>query len=123
MEPMYMIVIVALYHNCCTIPEMVWKILQNKSRNGFICLLFILPFSFHFSQTPQMQLQGAAAGHTMLQTISNPDGSLSIIQIDPGDAAHPQIVTLADGTQAQIVHAVNAAVSRDSYVMRFRERA
>ena len=44
----------------------------------------------------------------MLQTISNPDGSLSIIQIDPGDAGHPQIVTLSDGTQAQVVHAVSA---------------
>ena len=46
--------------------------------------------------------------HTMLQTISNPDGSMAIIQIDPGDIGQPQVITLPDGTQAQIVHAVSS---------------
>lgn len=52
---------------------------------------------------------------TMMQTINNPDGSVSIIQIDPGptrvlnlpDMAHNQVVTLPDGTQATVVHAVS----------------
>ena len=47
--------------------------------------------------------------HTMLQTITNPDGSFSIIQIDPGDIG-AQFVTLSDGTQAQIVQAVRIAL-------------
>lgn len=40
---------------------------------------------------------------TMMQTINNPDGTVSIIQIDPGPS---QVVTLPDGTQATVVHAV-----------------
>ncbi|KAI0208944.1 DNA-binding protein P3A2 [Lamellibrachia satsuma] len=44
--------------------------------------------------------------HTMVQTINNPDGTVSIIQIDTGETGAPQMVTLADGTQAQIVHTV-----------------
>jgi hypothetical protein len=40
---------------------------------------------------------------TMLQTISNPDGTVSIIHMDPNSA----VVTLPDGTQAQ-VRAVSA---------------
>lgn len=42
---------------------------------------------------------------TMMQTINNPDGSVSIIQIDPGPS---QVVTLPDGTQATVVHAVSS---------------
>jgi nuclear respiratory factor 1 len=49
---------------------------------------------------PQM---AARLGHTMLQAITNPDGSISIIQIDTGDADTSQVLTLADGTQAQVV--------------------
>ncbi|CAL1261932.1 unnamed protein product [Larinioides sclopetarius] len=35
---------------------------------------------------------------TMVQTISNPDGTVSLIQVDPNNA----VVTLSDGTQAQL---------------------
>lgn len=43
-------------------------------------------------------------GGTMVQTINNPDGTVSIIQID---AAPQSIVTLPDGTQATVVQCVN----------------
>ncbi|XP_052282203.1 DNA-binding protein P3A2-like isoform X2 [Dreissena polymorpha] len=43
-------------------------------------------------------------GGAMMQTINNPDGSVSIIQIDQGPN---QIVTLPDGTQATVVHAIH----------------
>lgn len=64
-----------------------------------------------FRDTDQSQQQHVAAGipfphHTMVQTINNPDGTVSIIQIDTGETGAPQMVTLADGTQAQIVHTV-----------------
>ncbi|XP_022236278.1 nuclear respiratory factor 1-like, partial [Limulus polyphemus] len=44
--------------------------------------------------------QSLAAHYTpaVVQTISNPDGTVSIIHIDPGSA----VVTLPDGTQAQV---------------------
>lgn len=35
---------------------------------------------------------------TVLQTISNPDGSVSLIQVDPNNP----IITLPDGTTAQV---------------------
>lgn len=35
---------------------------------------------------------------TVLQTISNPDGTVSIIQVDPSNP----IITLPDGTTAQV---------------------
>lgn len=35
---------------------------------------------------------------TVLQTITNPDGSVSIIQVDP----NTPIITLPDGTTAQV---------------------
>jgi nuclear respiratory factor 1 len=41
---------------------------------------------------------------TMVQAINNPDGTVSIIQMDPNSHA---LVTLPDGTQAQ-VRAVSA---------------
>ncbi|ELU11897.1 hypothetical protein CAPTEDRAFT_221267 [Capitella teleta] len=47
---------------------------------------------------------GHFGGQTMVQTINNPDGTVSIIQIDTMDQNNPQMVTLADGTQAQVVH-------------------
>lgn len=60
-----------------------------------------------------VQHQQPFAG-TMMQTINNPDGSVSIIQIDPGpnrvlslpEIGPNQVVTLPDGTQATVVHAV-----------------
>ncbi|XP_064633059.1 nuclear respiratory factor 1-like isoform X2 [Lineus longissimus] len=42
---------------------------------------------------------------TMVQTINNPDGTVSIIQIDTGSAGNA-VVTLGDGTQATVVHAI-----------------
>lgn len=42
---------------------------------------------------------------TMLQTINNPDGTVSIIQIDTGPN---HVVTLPDGTQATVVNTVNS---------------
>ncbi|XP_013414773.1 nuclear respiratory factor 1 isoform X1 [Lingula anatina] len=42
---------------------------------------------------------------TVMQTINNPDGTLSIIQIDTGSNG-PNVVTLPDGTHATVVHAI-----------------
>lgn len=44
----------------------------------------------------------------MVQTINNPDGTVSIIHVDPTNA----VVTLPDGTQAQVqaVSAVSISV-------------
>ena len=50
--------------------------------------------SLHFAHQP------------IVQTINNPDGTVSVIQIDTGDAATPHVITLADGTQAQVVQSV-----------------
>lgn len=36
--------------------------------------------------------------HTVLQTIQNPDGTVSLIQVDPNNP----IITLPDGTTAQV---------------------
>ena len=44
---------------------------------------------------------------TMVQTINNPDGTVSIIQIDTGPN---NVVTLSDGSQATVIHSV-ASVS------------
>ena len=44
---------------------------------------------------------------TMVQTINNPDGTVSIIQIDTGTPGNSAVVTLADGTQATVVHTVS----------------
>ena len=52
--------------------------------------------SSHVSHYPQP---------TMVQTINNPDGTVSIIQIDTGEGGNT-VVTLADGTQAQLVQTV-----------------
>ena len=41
---------------------------------------------------------------TMLQTINNHDGTISVIQID---TTPNQVVTLQDGTQATVVHTVS----------------
>ncbi|XP_005093358.1 DNA-binding protein P3A2 [Aplysia californica] len=50
---------------------------------------------------------GAQFAGTMLQTINNPDGTVSIIHIDTGPSGN-SVVTLPDGTQATVVHAVSA---------------
>lgn len=44
---------------------------------------------------------------TMVQAINNPDGSVSIIQIDT-NPSNGAVVTLADGTQATVLHAVSS---------------
>ena len=51
-------------------------------------------------------------GHqgTVVQTINNPDGTISIVQIDSNEFQNPQIVTLSDGTHAQVVHAVSLKI-------------
>ena len=67
----------------------------------------LLP-EFHDEASQQAQMATAFAHHTMVQTINNPDGTMSIIHIDTGPGGDtPQVVTLADGTQAQVVHAVS----------------
>lgn len=44
---------------------------------------------------------------TVVQTINNPDGTVSIIHIDTGPSGS-SVVTLPDGTQATVVQAVSA---------------
>lgn len=53
---------------------------------------------------PSVQASSQFTG-TMLQTINNPDGTVSIIHIDTGPGN--SVVTLPDGTQATVVHAVS----------------
>ncbi|KAK3102828.1 hypothetical protein FSP39_014244 [Pinctada imbricata] len=49
----------------------------------------------------------AAQSRTMFQTINNPDGTVSIIQIE---TAPNQVVTLPDGTQATVVHTIQDGI-------------
>ena len=51
--------------------------------------------------------QGQSFTGTMVQTINNPDGTVSLIQIDTSPQS---VVTLPDGTQATVVHAVSLHV-------------
>ncbi|XP_046334753.1 DNA-binding protein P3A2-like [Haliotis rufescens] len=83
--------------------EALRTIVKNCYKNhGREDLLHI--FNDEGTSTQQAQPQYAAAMNgTLLQTVNNPDGSVSIIQIDtttPGS-----VVTLPDGTQATVVHA------------------
>ncbi|XP_072938929.1 DNA-binding protein Ewg isoform X13 [Epargyreus clarus] len=43
----------------------------------------------------------------VLQTITNPDGTVSLIQVDPNSP----IITLPDGTTAQVIHSSDGAVA------------
>ena len=52
-----------------------------------------------------------------VQTINNPDGTVSIIQIDTGDLQNTQVVTLADGTQAHVVHTVGHVSNANQIVL------
>ena len=62
-------------------------------------------------QQPQIvQTQTHNYGGTMVQTINNPDGTVSIIQIETGPQS---LVTLPDGTQATVVHAVSICCSTE----------
>ncbi|XP_074600350.1 DNA-binding protein P3A2-like isoform X1 [Brevipalpus obovatus] len=56
------------------------------------------------AQGVNMQYQQVTYTPTMVQAINNPDGTVSLIQMDPNSSA---LVTLPDGTQAQ-VRAVSA---------------
>ena len=56
-----------------------------------------------FDDQHSQAVQPRFSQHTMVQTINNPDGTVSIIHIDTGDVVSPQVVTLADGTQAHVV--------------------
>jgi len=50
---------------------------------------------------------------TVLQTITNPDGSVSIIQVDP----NTPIITLPDGTTAQVQGVATVSIlSRNIYL-------
>lgn len=63
----------------------------------------------NFDESPVTQHQF----NTVMQTINNPDGTLSIIQIDTGStqlAGGSQVVTLADGSQATVVQSVSSAL-------------
>lgn len=51
---------------------------------------------------------------TMLQTINNPDGTISVIQID---TTPNQMVTLQDGTQATVVHTLTETKSGGAYAI------
>lgn len=62
------------------------------------------------AQQPQVATQFAQ--QTMVQTINNPDGTVSIIQIDTGDGNNPQIVAMADGTVISGAHMVSVANHR-----------
>jgi len=59
-------------------------------------------------------------GQTVVQTISNPDGSVSIIHVDPNNP----VITLSDGTTAQVqlhdagsVHTLAEVATSDSQVL------
>jgi len=66
------------------------------------------------TQVPQVAAVSVHSVHfphqPIVQTINNPDGTVSVIQIDTGDAATPHVITLADGTQAQVVQTVSELV-------------
>lgn len=47
-----------------------------------------------------------SSGATLIQAINNPDGSTAYITIDTGEAGQSEMITLADGSQARVVHAV-----------------
>ena len=58
---------------------------------------------------------------TLVQAINNPDGTVSLIQIYTGnESSSPQIVTLADGTQARILQTMSKVPS--SITFRVREQ-
>ena len=61
------------------------------------------------------QQSGTYTG-TMVQTINNPDGTVSIIQIDTGPNS---VVTLPDGTQATVVHSMTAVSGFTVKILKF----
>lgn len=69
-------------------------------------LLHVFSDEMTITSTPQtMHFSG-----TVVQTINNPDGTVSVIHIDTGaHSGASNIVTLPDGTQAQVVHALSSS--------------
>ncbi|XP_075526883.1 DNA-binding protein P3A2-like isoform X2 [Dermacentor variabilis] len=78
------------------IDKVQWSTVSD-SNNGNVQTLYTSPLAHY---TP-----------TMVQTINNPDGTVSIIHVDPGSA----LLTLPDGTQAQVrtVSTMGTAVTGD----------
>lgn len=70
-----------------------------------VCLLIAISLSFVCSleiHTKTKTVFTQPITHyqsTMVQAINNPDGTVSIIQMDPNSS---QLITLPDGTQAQL---------------------
>ncbi|KAK2146885.1 hypothetical protein LSH36_580g00029 [Paralvinella palmiformis] len=96
---------------------------KNKRKSSAFCFqLRNLSLAFHHvpankhtylqddTQVPQVAAVSVHSVHfphqPIVQTINNPDGTVSVIQIDTGDAATPHVITLADGTQAQVVQTI-----------------
>ena len=56
---------------------------------------------------PTLFQLSTGTGRTLIQAINNPDGSTSYVAIDTGDAGgQAELVTLSDGTNARVLHAV-----------------
>ena len=51
--------------------------------------------------------------HTVVQTISNPDDTVSIIHVDPNNP----VITLPDGTQAHVQGVTTVRTSREEGMM------
>ena len=57
-----------------------------------------------------------ASGATLIQAINNPDGSTAFITIDTGEPMpQSEMITLADGSQARVLHAVFLLTYYTSY--------
>ena len=60
---------------------------------------------------PTLFQLNTSAGRTLIQAINNPDGTTSYVAIDTGggdaDAGTAELVTLSDGTNARVLHAVS----------------
>ncbi|XP_068627041.1 DNA-binding protein Ewg [Battus philenor] len=66
----------------------------------------LLPAFTEDDDKPQTQPMSQYAP-AVLQTITNPDGTVSLIQVDPGNS----IITLPDGTTAQVIHSGEGGAS------------
>lgn len=47
------------------------------------------------------------SGATLIQAINNPDGSTAYVTIDTTEAVSTDMITLSDGSQARVLHAVS----------------
>ncbi|GFG34027.1 hypothetical protein Cfor_04881 [Coptotermes formosanus] len=71
---------------------------SGGSSSGGTTVGTVLKLHSHKLQTATQSPGAAQYAPTVLQTISNPDGTVSIIQVDPNNP----IITLPDGTTAQV---------------------